>query len=654
MAPFSHPNYILEDAIGEGGMSVVYLAEHRVLRRPVAIKFLKPEYLVQTNIRNRFMAEGRNMFSMNHPHIVRVTDLIDEPGVVAIVMEYVPGITLKGYLEKYGALEEEDIRYFLPQMLDALGYIHGLGFVHRDIKPANFMVTPDGNIKLFDFGIAKQLDADHQEHTATGTNQMLGTPLYMSPEQVKETRQVTHHSDIYSMGVVLWQMVTGKRPYSEATLSTYALQRKIVEDSLPDTGTIWDGVIAKACAKEPLDRFSDARTFKMAMQEPERYRKSSYSDKSAVEADATVQINRSTQPLMESPPIAPKPDDAVIGSRPNPDEPPWKFGGVVAAMVLIATLVAIALGIGFLNLKNVGKGQDTNEAATENTSLEIQSDTPEITPSVAEFAEEKTNTGLPESERAEKDNTPSEGVNTGVSRLPTTEGRANLNTRTAIDDPQLVFVRGGTFTMGCTSEQGSDCLEDEKPAHQVAVSDFYIGKYEVTQKQWREVMGTNPSSFKDCDECPVEQVSWADVQEFIIKLRAKTGKQYRLPTEAEWEYAARGGSMSWGYKYSGSNMMGEVGWYLGNAGGKTHPVGQKQANELGLYDMSGNVWEWCEDWYGEYSRSAQRNPRGPSGASDRVNRGGSWNDDARSCRTSIRDNYAPSLRGRNLGFRLAL
>jgi len=221
----------------------------------------------------------------------------------------------------------------------------------------------------------------------------------------------------------------------------------------------------------------------------------------------------------------------------------------------------------------------------------------------------------------------------------------------------MVRVRGGTFTMGCTSEQGSDCYDREKPAHQVTVSDFYIGKYEVTQKEWREVMGSNPSYFKNCDECPVETVSWDDIQSFLSKLNAKTGRTYRLPTEAEWEYAARGGSASRGYKYAGSNSLDEVAWYTSNSGSKTHPVGQKKANELGLYDMSGNVWEWCaDDWHSNYSgapstgRAWIDSPR----ASYRVFRGGSWIDIALFCRVSYRFDSTPSYRGGNLGFRLAL
>jgi formylglycine-generating enzyme required for sulfatase activity len=218
-------------------------------------------------------------------------------------------------------------------------------------------------------------------------------------------------------------------------------------------------------------------------------------------------------------------------------------------------------------------------------------------------------------------------------------------------EPEMVFVEGGTFTMGCTSEQ-SDCGINEKPTHRVTLSSFQMGKYEVTQAQWRAVMGSNPSHFSGCDDCPVENVGWKDVQEFIRKLNQKTGKNYRLPTEAEWEFAARGGNKSKGYKYAGGNNIGSVAWYGSNSGSKTHPVGQKQANDLGIYDMTGNVLEWCSDWYGNYSSSSQTNPKGPQNGSIRVLRGGSWGNLTWVCRVAVRVRSLPSYRGRNSGFRI--
>ena len=246
-------------------------------------------------------------------------------------------------------------------------------------------------------------------------------------------------------------------------------------------------------------------------------------------------------------------------------------------------------------------------------------------------------------------------LNIAVRAVLALDGGASTSTSISsnIGGFDMVFVKGGTFTMGATAEQGSDAYDWEKPTHSVTVSDYYIGKYEVTQAQWRAVMGSNPSKFTG-DNNPVEKVSWNDIQEFIKKLNAQTGKRFRLPTEAEWEYAARGGNQSKGYKYSGSNNISEVAWYGGNSSSKTHPVGQKAPNELGIYDMTGNVDEWCQDWYGSYSRSSQTNPKGPSSGSSRVLRGGNWDGGARFCCVSNRDFRNPSTRSNHVGFRLVL
>ena len=227
---------------------------------------------------------------------------------------------------------------------------------------------------------------------------------------------------------------------------------------------------------------------------------------------------------------------------------------------------------------------------------------------------------------------------------------------------KMVAVEGGTFTMGATPEQGSEYESNEIPAHQVTVSSFSIAQTEVTQALWVAVMGTNPSEFQGNLYRPVENVSWNDCKTFINKLNEMTGKNFRLPTEAEWEFAARGGNKSQGYKYAGSNTVGDVAWYYDNSyavGSSspnygTHAVATKSPNELGLYDMSGNVWEWVQDRYGSYSSESQTNPTGPASGSNRVNRGGSWNSLARSCRVSCRNSSYPTFTPNYLGLRLAL
>ena len=236
--------------------------------------------------------------------------------------------------------------------------------------------------------------------------------------------------------------------------------------------------------------------------------------------------------------------------------------------------------------------------------------------------------------------------------------------------PEMVFVQGGTFTMGSPEGIGE---ERESPQHLVAVSDFNIGKYEMTQVQWTAVMGSNPSQFKG-DNRPVVTVSWDDIvgtsgnymdlhgtkyyeNGFIYRLNQLTGKSYRLPTEAEWEYAARGGNkrVEPGFTYSGSNNIDEVTWYLGNNSPYgTKPVGSKAPNELGIYDMSGNVYEWCSDWYEAYTAMPKIDPKGPETGSLRVIRGGCWLHPATLCRVAYRYHLTPDSRYEDLGFRLVL
>jgi formylglycine-generating enzyme required for sulfatase activity len=243
-----------------------------------------------------------------------------------------------------------------------------------------------------------------------------------------------------------------------------------------------------------------------------------------------------------------------------------------------------------------------------------------------------------------------------VSATTHSTGSGTINAK----DTAMVFVQGGTFTMGCTSEQESNCDSSEKPIFSVTLSNYSIGKYEVTQRLWEAVMNNNPSNFKGDGSRPVETVSWNDVDTFIVKLNALTGKKYRLPTEAEWEYAARGGNKASGHKYAGSDTIGTVAWYYGNNGSSgsinygTKPVGTKEPNELGIYDMSGNVWEWVSDWYEEYTSWAKTNPRGPESGSYRVFRGGGWYNDASHCRVSDRYDYYPGNRNSDIGFRLVL
>jgi formylglycine-generating enzyme required for sulfatase activity len=227
---------------------------------------------------------------------------------------------------------------------------------------------------------------------------------------------------------------------------------------------------------------------------------------------------------------------------------------------------------------------------------------------------------------------------------------ANRDSLTHSMEIEFVSIPAGRFMMGC-SQGDEQCYADEKPQYEVQITrSFQLGKYEVTQGQWTNVTGSNPSKFKGEDRLPVEEVSWNDVQSFIAKLNAlNDGYRYRLPTEAEWEYAARGGTIG---VYYGN--LDAIGWYEKNSGSKTHPVGQKQPNGFGLYDMLGNVWEWCSDGYDKsyYGSSPGSDPKGPDSAQGRVLRGGSWDDISSNARASSRVGVVPFVRGNAIGFRV--
>ena len=221
---------------------------------------------------------------------------------------------------------------------------------------------------------------------------------------------------------------------------------------------------------------------------------------------------------------------------------------------------------------------------------------------------------------------------------------------------EMIFVEGGEFDMGAKEKEAD---KEDKPVHRIKLDSFFIGKLLVVQVLWENIMGDNPSSFKG-DNLPVENVSWDDTIDFLEKLNMLTDKQYRLPSEAEWEYAARGGIYCEDYIFSGSDKLKEVGWFIDSNVSETSPVGQKYGNELGLYDMSGNVWEWCNDWYsGKYYKQCLKkrivnNPKGPLVGKERIFRGGSWYSEINYCKTSYRNKRRPSHKGNNIGFRLAL
>jgi serine/threonine protein kinase len=249
-------NYKIISLLGEGGMANVYLVEHLTLGQNYALKLLKDEFVQHPNIRKRFLAEARNLAKMQHSNVIKVTDLIDAGDIVAFVMEYVEGVSLEDFISTHAPLSPETIEKLFLQMVVAIEYVHDQGLVHRDIKPSNFMVTPDESVKLLDFGIAKNLNDGAIDYTKTSIAQQMGTPMYMSPEQVRNTAEITPQTDIYSLGVVLWQLVMNKKPYDSGEFSLPEIQVAIMKEPLPLTNTGWDEIIENLTEKNSWNRVS--------------------------------------------------------------------------------------------------------------------------------------------------------------------------------------------------------------------------------------------------------------------------------------------------------------------------------------------------------------------------------------------------------------
>ncbi|MDY0296013.1 MAG: bifunctional serine/threonine-protein kinase/formylglycine-generating enzyme family protein [Acidobacteriota bacterium] len=533
------PGYQIEKELGQGGMARVFLAKEEKLERYVALKVMALSPTQDDSMAKRFVREARTAAGLSHAGIVPVYDVGEHGGYFYIAMDYLPGGSLAGLIES-GPLQPENALAIFSAIASALDYAHGKGFIHRDVKPDNILFREDGTPVLCDFGIARAVGSATR---LTKTGMSVGTPHYMSPEQARG-KPLDGRSDLYSLGVVLYEMLTGKVPFeAEDSVAVAIAHVQNPVPRLPDHLSKYQPLLDKLLAKDPEQR---------------------------------PQAGKEAADLARNLPVKGKSRDA---------------GGVLETVL----------------------------------------------------------------------------VESAVLQPP----------------DQWVQVLAGEFPMG--SKKGKS---GEKPVHRVYLDTYYISKYAVTFDQYDAFCNATGWSMPldggwGRGSRPVINVSWDDAVAFCRWLSGKTGKTVRLPTEAEWEKAARGGNNSRGFIYSGSNDLNSVGWYNQNSGAKflrmlpflpeyssekkiqrylkwlldkkcgSHPVGEKAANELGLHDMSGNVWEWCADWYDKdyYSRSPARNPTGPSSGSLRVVRGGSWGDYASFCRSASRFYGHPSNRGLFLGFR---
>ncbi len=621
--------YRIEEYLASGGFGNTYRVHDVHLDEDFALKEFfcrtinsrnrSTQYVTVSNpgnmadfqsLHKKFRKEALRIRRLGGEHIVKVYDLFEEFGTSYYVMDFIDGDSLQTLVKQRGPLPEGEVRGYLDQMLDGLDEIHRESIWHLDIKPGNMMLDKKGRLRLIDFGASKLVDLS--SGAMTSSMAMAYTPGYAPIEQTEQKIEaIGAHTDLYAIGATLYNLLTGERPPSTVDLISQGDSAFNYPPTVSQHMRKLVSWLMQVRGENRPQNVAQVRDF---------FATKDFTPAAAVETpadDVTVASTTATEPSEVSEPTdvsEPRPQPAAVMTEPEPlpseqsksSKKGLYIGGAIAAAVIVLIAVLFA-----------NRNPSNQAAETVNSEQEPQ-------PELVKVAGAQTFTA------------------NGVSFT-------------------MVPVEGGTFTMGATAEQGNDAWYGELPTHQVTLSSFSIGQTEVTQALWQAVMGSNPSEFNGDLQRPVEKVSWYDCQEFITKLNQMTGQNFRLPTEAEWEYAARGGNKSQGYKYSGSNTIGDVAWYglnvdgsNGNSGETTHVVGTKAPNELGLYDMSGNVWEWCQDCYGDYSSSAQTAPTGPSEGSIRVYRGGSWVDDARYCRVSRRYSGPPTNRGLDLGLRLAL
>ena len=596
--------FVIEKMLGQGGFGITYLATQRSLNRKVAIKeFFINDYCrrdddersirVLTHSKEEFVTKNKARFLREAQFIANLI----HPHIVTIYSIFEENATVYYVMEflQGGSLFELATEHPLDENV-AISYVtqiaSALSLMHS--KEQTHLDVKPSNIMLRDDKTSVLIDFGLTKQFENGnqmtSTRMAFTPHYAPLEQHKGVREFLPCIDIYALGATLYFLLTGKNP---------PMADDVFNDGLPSLPSHISIPTRKAieAAMQPRakDRPASMNEF-INMLSTSCSSEPSYSDRQAL-----VNPTKTIAPPKERKIIDTKPTAPLYIEHTDTNKP-----SIISQVEnKIQNIKLYKNQIGILTISII--------AIIAITFI------------------------YPKTEDTIKKN------------LHSGEIVAKIVNGVSFD---MVSVTGGTFTMGATSEQGSNADSDELPTHQVTLSDYMIGKTEVTQELWQAVMGSNPS-YSSGNNLPVESVSWDDCQEFIKKLNSLTGLNFRLPTEAEWEYAARGGNKSKGYKYSGSNDIGSVAWYTSNASG-TKPVATKAPNELGLYDMSGNVYEWCSDWYGSYSSGSQTNPKGPSSGSGRVARGGSWRISASFCRVSNRDEGNPGSGGYFLGLRLAL
>jgi formylglycine-generating enzyme required for sulfatase activity len=639
--------YQIVREIGQGGMGQVLLAIDRgpTLKKKdyVAIKRMLGSVLSDSKAVEKFLEEVTLARTLRHPNVVKMFHSENTPLGPYLVMEYIDGIDLGEYIQSHGPLKEGQALACFRKLAAALDEGHGQGIIHRDLKPRNILISKSGQPFLVDFGIARRLSDDDK----TGTGMGAGTLAYMSPEQL-ENRKPDAKQDIYSLGATLFHAVEGRPPFQADNMPR--LIAKIMAETAPKATKVSAQLaerIAQCLAKEPQVRPANCQAVcKLAVSKdttpPPPVQEKTTSESQIPTATVVV------------PPVSKSPKTSSPISTPESRTAPMVSRATMVTLTAVGVLVlVVVIGLAVWQPWGGVIPHDSGKIA-QDTKV-----TPEVTVPPSDVANKAENTAAADSETPHQEIPVAEPTKT-VPTNPAASTAAVSSLPQSLANSigmQFRLIQAGTFKMGSPTSEGERSSDETQ--HEVTLTrPYYLGVYEVTQEQYEKVMGTNPSGFKG-PRHPVETVSWEDAQEFIAKLNAlsaeqSAGREYRLPTEAEWEYACRAGEET-AYSFGEDpSVLGKYGWFEDNSGSKTHPVGEKQPNPWGLYDMHGNVYEWCEDWYGDYPARTMLDPTGAIMGSLRVFRGGGWGILAAFCRSASRNGNRPSGRNVSFGFRLAL
>jgi len=606
-------------------MGAVYRGRDDRLAIDVAVKVL-PFHVADTNpgLVERFVREARMAARVDHPNLVRVYTVGEEQGIHYIVTELVEGESAQARLDREGALSEDEALRICIGAGEALAAAHAEGIVHRDVKPANILLrAKDGRVKLADLGLAKTLQEGPSLSTGlTASGQVMGTPAYMSPEQAADASKVDHRTDIYSLGATLYALVTAHPPFEESQVIATLMKvmkepPRDVRELRPDISDATREVIARMMAKRPEDR---PGAMLGALAEMRRARSQA----------PVARPGAGRQPPPEEA-QAPPPEPAASPGRAAAEAGPRRAAEAPTARPPSSRGVLQAGPVSGTAAGSARTGRSGRVPSRASRALALAG-------LAAVLAAGTVSLLLARVERG-----PSVTIRE-------TSDRAVVDLGDGVELAMLA-VRPGRFTMGSNSGE-----PDERPEREIAITrPFFLGVTEVTRMQYGRVVKPSPGAETAPDDLPA-CVSWEDAARFCRRLSELTGRRFRLPTEAEWEYACRSGSRS-AYSFGDSETaLAEYGWFAANSGGAARPVGTRRPNAWGFHDMHGNVWEWCADWYdpGHYRSAPLRDPEGPASGTARAMRGGSVLFLAYDCRCSRRMSGPPNASFRDSGFRVAL